>query len=380
MKHINFSGEQASERPNSLGMREEVLSDLLNTIDQKRTDADAKREFVRWPFRKVSVQVSVLQPGGGGSSKLKMACRNLSRGGMSLLHSAFMHPGSRVQVHLPRPDGTVVTTDGEIVRCTHLRAMVHEIGVRFTHPVDAKQFVQTDPMTDAFSLEKIDPELLKGTVVHLDDSATERKLLAHYLRGTSLRVRPAENLAEAFKLIGEGCDLLIVDMDMSEMNGVEVVAEIRGQGYSTPVILVTADTAAAAKVNIGELQVSALIPKPFTQETVLRAIAEYISADAGSRALCSSLPEGHPNKVLVDGYVQSLRALAAKVKECSAKDDAKACRTLALHIQGTAANYGYQSIGRLAANVAKSIAATGSVAETSVLIESLIKACDRAKP
>lgn len=380
MKHVNSSGEPASERPNSLGMREEVLSDLLNSIDKKGAEGDAKREFVRWPFRKVSVQVSVMQPGGGGSSKLKMACRNLSRGGMSLLHSAFLHPGSRVQVHLPRPDGTVMTTDGVIVRCTHVRAMVHEIGLRFLHPVDAKQFVQTDPMTDAFSLEKIDPELLKGTVVHLDDSATERKLLAHYLRGTSLRVRPAEGLAEALKLIGEGCDLLIIDMDMSETNGVEAVGEIRGQGYGTPVILVTADTAAAAKVNIGELQISALIPKPFTQETVLRAIAEYISADSGSRALCSSLPEEHPNKVLVDGYVQSLRALSGKLKECMTKDDAKGCRTLSLHIQGTAANYGYQSIGRLAASAAKAIAATGSAAEASVSLEALIKACDRAKP
>jgi CheY-like chemotaxis protein len=367
-------------RPNTVGLKSEALSELLDQFERARTKGEkADREFVRWGFRREAVHVTLYQPGGGNPVTLRMACRNLSCGGISLLHSAYIHTGTRAVVQLAHPDREPVSVEGSVVRCTHLKGLVHEIGIKFAQPIPAREFVQLDPFTDRFSLERVDPEALKGTIVYVDDSAAERKLVTHYLRGTSLRLRTAASGEETLKLIEEGCDLLISDFDMPGMTGVDLIRRVREAGHDTPVIMVTADTSAVTRSSLNELRISAFLAKPFPQEMLLRAIAEFISMDSGSRQTSSSLPQDHPNRGLVDGYVEQLHEFAQRLTKCIARDDVEASRSVVLQVAGSAPNFGFGAIAKLASAAAQALASTMSIAESQAQLRALQVACERAR-
>lgn len=57
--------------------------------------------------------------------------RNISRGGMSFLHGQMMHIGQACTVDLATNDGNWLSVDGVVVRCRHIRGMIHEIGLKF---------------------------------------------------------------------------------------------------------------------------------------------------------------------------------------------------------------------------------------------------------
>lgn len=377
---IAKAASSAPTRPNTIGLNRDGLNELLDVVDLRSGKSKSvKRVFVRWPFRKESVDITLLQESGGSARTLKMACRNISCGGMSLLHNSYVHAGTKVMVRLGTSTGTFVDSEGVIVRCQHVRGMVHEIGVKFTQPIVVRDIVESNPFNNTFSLEKVEPESLRGTIVYADGSAAERKLVIHYLRGTTLRVRTVENGAEGLKLAGEGCDLVIADVDMPVMSGADMVKGIREAGYSTPVIMVTADTAAISRLNAKELKISAFLAKPYTQDTLLRAVAEFISADSGSKQSCSTLTEDHPNRGLVAGYVEQIAASTKALKAFIDKDDADGCRTICVQIKGSAANFGFEALGRLAAAAVRQLSTSRSVAESTMPLRALVTACERTR-
>ena len=173
-------------RPNTLGLRGRDLANLLDEFDIADPIGNSQRDFVRWPFRYASLTVKLIHPGGNATS-IRVACRNLSRGGMSLLHSAYLHPGTRCTVFLPHPALGEVPIDGWVVRCTHRSGMVHELGIAFSKHLDVRIFVPT-LRNDMFTLERVDPALLAGTLLYVDDCENSLKIFEHHLRDSALNI------------------------------------------------------------------------------------------------------------------------------------------------------------------------------------------------
>src|SRR5262245_46980315 len=90
-------------------------------LDRVHADLDAqspqggnpRRKYVRWPFRRACIRVDIIV-GVHTISTLKYACRNLSGSGVSILHSAYMHPGTDCQVYLPTLTGELERFPGEV--------------------------------------------------------------------------------------------------------------------------------------------------------------------------------------------------------------------------------------------------------------------------
>ena len=97
---------KSTERPNTIGMEAHHLDVLLNHLDTPADNkANTNRTYARWPFRRTAIKVNIFHPGGSEVS-LKLACRNLSRGGVGVLHTAYIHPGSTCTVELPNETGS----------------------------------------------------------------------------------------------------------------------------------------------------------------------------------------------------------------------------------------------------------------------------------
>lgn len=375
------SGPARAGRPNTINLEQRALDDLLNELDDSpgNTEASKRRDFIRWPFRQTSVSMRVVQ-GRGIETELEVACRNLSCGGASVLHSSFLHTGSRVTLRLPVADGGVELAEGTICRCNHVRGVVHEIGIRFTRSVEVRRFLPSSTQTHHFSLERVDPEKLQGTVVHLDDSPMDRRLVQHYMRGTQVRLRQTDDGEEAIRWITESCDLAMIDVDLGpeRPSGLSVVKRLREGSCPVPIVLLTADSGARLIADPA-LRVEASLVKPVTQDVVLRAIAEFILLGAGTGPMYTTLSGDHPNLVLLDGFLSDVRSSAASLKAAMASEDFAKCRSISAGIMGTAPAMGFASLGSAAERAVDSLTTTGSVGSAMGPLQSLLGACDRVR-
>jgi hypothetical protein len=99
-----------------------------------------RREHARWPYQVTSISAEFRQP-GGGATLVCLAARDLSEVGIGLWHRSFVYPRSACRIWLPTLTGSVAELPGYVARCEHIRAAIHEIGVRFDHPVVVSEFL-----------------------------------------------------------------------------------------------------------------------------------------------------------------------------------------------------------------------------------------------
>lgn len=359
----------SSDRPNTIGLRQKELNMLFDAMDRRSMVGAAARAHARWPFRHTSVSVTIAHP-GGSTAELRLACRNLSATGVGFLHSGFIYTGSKVMVHLPVGDATR-TVPGQLVRCDHIRGVVHEIGVRFDEPIDLREVVQPDPLEQCFSLERVDPASLRGVLIYAEASGMDQRIVGHYLRETGVRLRTADSCEKAMALAKQGCDLLLVDTTLPDGSGTDLVHMVRAEGVSAPVIMVSAAAAGAIRDEIRAAKASAFLAKPFDQTTLLRALAEFLT-DAG--------PQDDP-KLAVAGedlramFSQQLSGYADRVEKAAAENEAMEVYVLAVQLKGLAPAMGLSKLADKAERVAASLSANMNLDIVAMQIRDLAAEC-----
>ncbi len=101
------------------------------------------------------------------------------------------------------------------------------------------------------------------TVLVVDDSAVDRRLAGGILETASgLKVEYATNGVEALKKIEQALpDVVLSDLQMPEMDGLELVRQIRNRFPLVPVILMTAHGSEDIAVQALALGASSYVPK-----------------------------------------------------------------------------------------------------------------------
>lgn len=121
------------------------------------------------------------------------------------------------------------------------------------------------------------------TVLIVDDFAAVRRMLAMQLEGCGYRTIEAVDGIDALERINcERVDLLLTDIRMPGIDGLELVRAVRELSPSTPVVVMTgAGSLAAANEHDArplEVYVDAVCLKPFQAGDVIRVIQGLVAA------------------------------------------------------------------------------------------------------
>lgn len=120
-------------------------------------------------------------------------------------------------------------------------------------------------------------------VLAVDDEAGILRLMKLELTGQGFRVITAGNGEEALKLVEEQRpDVVLLDVIMPEMTGIEVMRRIREQ-MNVPVIMVTAKDSDQDKVRGLELGADDYIVKPFSPEELGARIRAVLRRAMGNQ-------------------------------------------------------------------------------------------------
>ena len=119
-----------------------------------------------------------------------------------------------------------------------------------------------------------------------DDSSVARRLLIGVLQHESGfdEIVQAADGSEALEKAGEEkYDLILLDWNMPEMLGIDVLRKIRETDVSTPVIMVTSEVEKARVAEAFDAGATNYIVKPFTPEIVAKKIHETLNPRAITR-------------------------------------------------------------------------------------------------
>ncbi len=134
--------------------------------------------------------------------------------------------------------------------------------------------------SDDGGLEKV-PRTLDCRVLVVDDRRDVRHISQHFLEKAGAKVVTAEdgqqgiNAALAARDSGEPFDLIVMDMQMPNVDGLQATAELRSAAVETPIIALTADAMKGDREKCVNGGCDDYLSKPIDQLLLVNMVARY---------------------------------------------------------------------------------------------------------
>jgi len=113
-----------------------------------------------------------------------------------------------------------------------------------------------------------------ATILLIDDATTIRNVCAHILKQAGHEVRTAASAKEGIQdIIETGApDLIITDIDMPGMNGLDMCNRIRQTGAKLPIVVITSYSDKEMIQKAKTLKLAGWLLKPVTPENLISKV------------------------------------------------------------------------------------------------------------
>jgi signal transduction histidine kinase/CheY-like chemotaxis protein len=152
-------------------------------------------------------------------------------------------------------------------------------GSCFTARIDAGALAELNTVTGSAPAEEaVASEKLDVRILLAEDGRDNQLLFEHFLESAGAKVTLAEIGAVAVNHVlvetaaQSPFDLILMDMQMPYMDGYMATASLRGQGFTTPVIALTAHAMPDDRAKCIEAGCDDYLSKPVDRQTLLQAV------------------------------------------------------------------------------------------------------------
>ncbi len=230
-----------------------------------------------------------------------------------------------------------------------------------------------------------------GTVLVADDVNENRQLISLYLRKMGVSVRCVENGLHAVNsALGGTFDLILMDIQMPVMDGLEATIFLRGHGYTKPIVALTANVLKDEVAKCMQSGCDGFLGKPINRSEFTATVARYLKPsdrpssatpiEAARPTLRSELLEREPELAgliarfldKLPGYVEQLAVL------CRGGNWGELMKQLH-DFKSMAGNYGFPHMSHLASQAENEIRGE-RFDEVVKLIDQIAATAERAVP
>ncbi len=146
------------------------------------------------------------------------------------------------------------------------------------------------------------------SVLYVEDEVQIRKKYAQFLKRFCTAIYEASDGEEAYKLYKEKRpDILIADINMPKLNGLELVAKIRENDHNTKVIMLTAHSDVKYLLEATNLKLTKYLIKPVSRdelkEALTLAINELSNFNVFSKKLIYLKENSHWDKEAMELFI-----------------------------------------------------------------------------
>jgi chemosensory pili system protein ChpA (sensor histidine kinase/response regulator) len=122
-------------------------------------------------------------------------------------------------------------------------------------------------------------EVRQQLALAVDDSLSARRSLAQFVQDAGFEVRTARDGLEAIEIIkGKHPDIILADLEMPRMNGLELTAHLRADPSTRhlPVIMITSRSTEKHRQEAEAMGVNVYLTKPFAEDELLGHIHQLL--------------------------------------------------------------------------------------------------------
>jgi DNA-binding NtrC family response regulator len=162
---------------------------------------------------------------------------------------------------------------------------------------------------------------LVGTVLVVDDEADSREVIKDRLESLGYRVLKAANGFECLEALDrQNAQLVLLDLEMPDMNGLEVLKQIRQREHDTPVVMITAYGTIERAVQAMKDGAYDFITKPFEFDHLALVVAKALERETLKRevkVLSEQVDERH--RMIVGQSAPTLKAVELSKKTAASR-------------------------------------------------------------
>lgn len=117
-------------------------------------------------------------------------------------------------------------------------------------------------------------------ILIVDDSSTMRQIIIKSLRQAgyeAVQVEEANGAKEGLqKIAAGGIDLVLSDVNMPEITGIEMVKVIRSKFPNLPIFMVTTESSPEMRAKMTDAGANGVITKPFPPDELKKTLGPHI--------------------------------------------------------------------------------------------------------
>ncbi len=247
---------------------------------------------------------------------------------------------------------------------------------------------------------------LRGRVLLAEDGIHNQRVICYFLEEAGLEVAVADNghvaceRALQAKAAAAPFNVILMDMQMPELDGYGATALLRNEGYTEPIIAVTANAMTGDREKCLAAGCNEHLTKPVDRRQLLALLGRYLSVRQDDHPAAATAVTAPPSELPTavafnDGPIQLEPIQTACVKFLPAfladipkqtenlisamrEADIAKLQKLLHDLKGTAGLFGLRQVSELAARSEKQLKASAAIDSTAADIETIAQMLHRA--
>ena len=231
-----------------------------------------------------------------------------------------------------------------------------------------KQVERPGELGQAGHADPSQADLTGRRILIVDDSPENRDVLSFLLEEVGCEVECAANGELGVqRLLQAGADtprfdLVLMDMNMPVLDGYGATQRLVQSGFRVPIVALTAYALAGDEKRCLDAGCAGYLTKPVQPSRFAKSLESFLLAKGGGEVRMrprAELDEDDPHsllhnpsfKPLIERYVKSFGALQAELLDLIEQGDLDKLCTQVHRLRGTASNYGFPEVSKLAGSV-----------------------------
>ncbi len=219
-----------------------------------------------------------------------------------------------------------------------------------------------------------------GRVLVVEDTTEVQLLLQRLLEQHGVTVALARDGEQALQLgLSESFDLILMDMQMPVMDGIEATRLLKAGGCPAPIVAISANLSQTFRARFTTAGCDDFLSKPVEQEALEAVVARYLDAISPDEAERSGLLARRERVMAISAelyqlFQEQIPLNRERLQSALQHRRWEEVRSVAHNLKGSGGNFGYPELSRQGEILCNLIDQGGNEAELTLQTESMLSA------
>ena len=206
---------------------------------------------------------------------------------------------------------------------------------------------QVDKLISNKQPDEVSVPSIKARILCADDNDDNRRLVAYLLEKTGAEVIMVEDGQQAVETaLSEEFDLVLMDMQMPEMDGLQATSLLKQAGFEQPIIMLTANVDTTSKKQIADAGADGHFAKPIDTVRFYALLSELLTSQEDISKSSNTVSLEYEK--LVQNYKQSLTTKLVELQNAFSEKDWENIEIFAHKMKGAAGSFGFDQLSQVA--------------------------------